>query len=111
MYMLDKSFKFCQYKVKNFVKKQNISENNGGNKIALKCLLIFFKFSINDVIFRPIATASFTDLDRGSKNIIFESILYRFYSKCLFRDCWSSSKNRLQLEIKPLLANLACLNW
>ncbi len=50
-------------------------------------------------------TVCFTELDQGSKMIIFESILSTFIAMVLF-----SSKNWLKLKIKLPLVNLACLN-
>ncbi len=56
------------------------------------------------------STVYFTDLDQGSKMIIFESIFTTFIASVVFRGPWNSGKNWLELKIEPPFANLACLN-
>jgi hypothetical protein len=51
------------------------------------------------------------DLDKCSQMIIFESFLTTFKASIVFRGGRGSNKNWLKLEIEPLYANLACLNW
>jgi hypothetical protein len=46
-------------------------------------------------------TVCFTDLDQGSKMIIFESILATFIASVVFSSPKGSSKNWLELKIKP----------
>ncbi len=69
-----------------------------------------FAFSLNGHLWQ----VCFSNLDQGSKIIIFESIWINcdtFIASIIYRGCWGSSKNWLELKIEPLLANLACLNW
>ncbi len=46
------------------------------------------------------STVCFTDLDQGSGNIIFQSILTTFIARVIFRGHWGRSKNCLELKIK-----------
>ncbi len=46
-------------------------------------------------------TVCFTNLDQGSKLIIFESIMTTFIVSVIFKGHLDSSKNWLGLEIKP----------
>jgi hypothetical protein len=46
-------------------------------------------------------TVCFTDLDKGRKMIIFESILTSFIESVIFRGPWGSTKNWLKLKIEP----------
>jgi hypothetical protein len=45
-----------------------------------------------------------------NKMIIFESLLTIFEANFIFYGHWSNCENWLELRIKPLLANVDCLN-
>jgi hypothetical protein len=53
----------------------------------------------------------FTDLDPGSKIIIFESILTTFIASIIFKGGYGGSINWLKLKIEPPKANLVCPKW
>ncbi len=52
---------------------------------------------------------SFTDLDRVGESIIL-SQFWPLLKQASFLGSWGSSKNWLELEIKPPLSNLVCIN-
>ncbi len=65
-------------------------------------LKILFHVRLNFGKISRFATVCFTDLDHVSKMIIFESILFTFIAKVVFRGGWGSKKNWLELKIIQL---------
>ncbi len=70
----------------------------------------FLDWKKNLLNLRFFSNSLFTNLDQGSKVIIFEAILTTFKGSVIFKGHYGSRKNCLERKIEPPKANLACQN-